>query len=145
MGFRFRKSKKIAPGVRLNFSKKSVGVSVGNKLGGFSFNSKNGSRSRVSIPGTGISYSSKIGGQAKTPNNGSPVNEKVSLKAKLQRKAIIKMVFGAICLLGGIGSIGGEIGAIVVGCVLGISLFVSAYVDQRRLKAIESIDDELND
>lgn len=138
MGFRFRKSKKIAPGVRLNFSKKSVGVSVGNKLGGFSFNSKNGARSRVSIPGTGISYSSKIGGHTKTPNNGSPVNKEVSPKTKLQRKAIIKMVFGVIFLLGGIGSIGGEIGAVVVGCVLGAFLFVSAYIDHRKLKEIEN-------
>lgn len=29
MGLRFRKSVKIAPGVRLNISKKSVGISAG--------------------------------------------------------------------------------------------------------------------
>lgn len=31
MGLRFRKSVKIAPGVRLNISKKSVGISAGVK------------------------------------------------------------------------------------------------------------------
>jgi hypothetical protein len=31
MGFGYRKRKKIAPGVNLNFSKKGVGVSVGKK------------------------------------------------------------------------------------------------------------------
>lgn len=65
MGFRFRKSVKIAPGVKVNFGKKSVGLSIGNKGGGISFNSKTGSRARVSIPGTGLSYSSKLGGSKK--------------------------------------------------------------------------------
>ena len=61
MGTRFRKSVKIAPGVKLNVGKKSVGVSVGGKHGGVSMNSRNGARARVSAPGTGLSYSEKIG------------------------------------------------------------------------------------
>ena len=61
MGFRFRKSIKVAPGVKLNVGKKSVGVSVGGKYGGVSVNSKTGTRARVSAPGTGLSYTSKIG------------------------------------------------------------------------------------
>ena len=138
MGFRFRKSKKIAPGVRLNFSKKSVGISVGNKVGGFSLNSKSGAKSRVSIPGTGISYSSKIGGHAKAPDKISPVSKEVSPEIKVHRKIILKVVLGAICLLGGIGSIGGEIGAVVLGCVLGAFLFISAYIDHRKQKEIEN-------
>lgn len=65
MGLRFRKSIKIAPGVKLNFSKKSVGVSVGGKYGGVSFNSKSGTTVRASAPGTGLSYSSKVSGGSK--------------------------------------------------------------------------------
>ncbi len=61
MGLRFRKSIKIMPGVRVNLGKKSVGLSVGNKYGGFSMNSRSGARSRVSLPGTGLSYTQKIG------------------------------------------------------------------------------------
>lgn len=61
MGIRFRKSVKIAPGVRLNIGKKSAGISVGGKFGGVSYNSKTGARERFSIPGTGVSYSEKIG------------------------------------------------------------------------------------
>ncbi|MCI7713098.1 MAG: DUF4236 domain-containing protein [Clostridiales bacterium] len=61
MGMRFRKSIKIAPGVRVNVGKKSAGISVGGKYGGVSVNSKTGARARVSAPGTGLSYSSKIG------------------------------------------------------------------------------------
>ena len=61
MGLRFRKSFKIAPGVKVNIGKKSVGMSVGGKYGGVSVNSKTGARARMSAPGTGISYSEKLG------------------------------------------------------------------------------------
>lgn len=65
MGTRFRKSIKIAPGVKINVGKKSVGLSVGGKGAGMTFNSKTGTRARVSVPGTGLSYSTKIGGKKK--------------------------------------------------------------------------------
>lgn len=65
MGGRFRKSFKVAPGVRVNIGKKSVGLSVGGRGAGMSFNSRTGTRARVSVPGTGLSYSTKIGGSNK--------------------------------------------------------------------------------
>lgn len=64
MGIRYRKSIKIAPGVKLNLGKKSAGISIGGKYGGVSFNSRTGARARVSAPGTGLSYSTKIGGSS---------------------------------------------------------------------------------
>ncbi|MBE0399009.1 DUF4236 domain-containing protein [Halomonas sp. FME1] len=60
MGLKFRKSVKIAPGVRLNIGKKSSSVSLGSKYGGYNIGSK-GTRARVSAPGTGLSYSDRIG------------------------------------------------------------------------------------
>ena len=39
MGLRFRKSIKIAPGVKMNIGKKSVGISVGTKGARMSINS----------------------------------------------------------------------------------------------------------
>lgn len=64
MGFRFRKSFKIAPGVRVNLGKKSVGISAGVKGARVSVNSSGRITKSVGIPGTGISYvkTSKIGG-----------------------------------------------------------------------------------
>ena len=59
MGFRFRKSVKLMPGVRLNFSKKGVGVRFGGKYGGVSVG-PSGTRYSASIPGTGIYYTEKI-------------------------------------------------------------------------------------
>ena len=60
MAFRFRKSVKILPGVKINFGKKSTSVSIGNKVGGVTINNKNGVTKRVSVPGTGISFTEKI-------------------------------------------------------------------------------------
>lgn len=56
MGFRFRKSIKLMPGVRINFSKTGIGASVGFK--GFRLTKRADGRVQrtVSIPGTGISH-----------------------------------------------------------------------------------------
>lgn len=62
MGFRFRKSISLFPGIKLNIGTKSAGISIGGKHGGVSFNTKTGTRVRASIPGTGISYTQKITG-----------------------------------------------------------------------------------
>ena len=57
MGFNFRKSVKIAPGIRLNVGKKGISsVSIGPR--GAKVNiGKKGTRTTVSAPGTGLSYS----------------------------------------------------------------------------------------
>lgn len=57
MGLNFRKSIKIAPGIRMNISKGGVGFSAGVKGARISVNSKGRITKTVSIPGTGISYS----------------------------------------------------------------------------------------
>lgn len=56
MGLRFRKSVKIAPGIRVNFGKKGSSLSIGGR--GATVNlSKKGTRTTIGIPGTGLSYS----------------------------------------------------------------------------------------
>ncbi len=54
MPIRFRRTLKIAPGVKLNFSKSGVSTTVGPKGFHFTFG-KRGVRRTVSIPGTGVS------------------------------------------------------------------------------------------
>ncbi|MBM7654566.1 DUF4236 domain-containing protein [Neobacillus cucumis] len=56
MGFRYRKSFKIAPGVRVNVGSKSSSVSFGGKGMRYTVNSKGRRTTSVGIPGTGISY-----------------------------------------------------------------------------------------
>lgn len=58
VGLNFRKSLKIAPGVRLNITKKGISsVSLGGKGARVNFGKK-GTRTTVGLPGTGLSYSS---------------------------------------------------------------------------------------
>ena len=65
MGFRFRKSFKIAPAVKFNLGGKSAGFSVGGKHGGASWNSRSGTHVRASAHGTGVSYRKKVVGKKK--------------------------------------------------------------------------------
>lgn len=60
MGMRFRKSIKIAPGIRLSATQRGLGVRVGGRGGGISI-SPSGSRVSAGIPGTGLSWSERIG------------------------------------------------------------------------------------
>lgn len=70
MGFGFRKSFKIAPGVRLNVGKKGISsVSVGSKGARVSVGKK-GTRTTISAPGTGLSYST-LKSHSKTTRNAS--------------------------------------------------------------------------
>lgn len=66
MGFRFRKSFKIAPGVRINFGKKSTSISVGTKGFRKTYSSSGRITTTVGIPGTGLSYSTSKGGKKRT-------------------------------------------------------------------------------
>jgi SH3-like domain-containing protein len=56
MGFRFRKSLRIAPGVRLNFSRSGISTSVGPRGAKLTVGPK-GTRTTVGIPGSGMSWS----------------------------------------------------------------------------------------
>ena len=56
MGLRFRKSFKVAPGVKVNIGKKSSSVSFGGKGARYTVSSSGRRTKSVSIPGTGISY-----------------------------------------------------------------------------------------
>lgn len=74
MGFGFRKSFKIAPGVRLNVGKKGISsVSVGGKGARVSVGKK-GTRTTISAPGTGLSYST-FKSHSKTTRNAPSGNE----------------------------------------------------------------------
>lgn len=78
MGFRFQRSIKILPEVRLNFSKSGISTSLGGP--GATVNLGRGRvRTTVGIPGTGMSYTeqSRIGGgtgAASTPGQPQPAS-----------------------------------------------------------------------
>ena len=61
MGLRFRKSIKIAPGVKINLNKKSTSVTFGGKGAHYTASSTGKKTASVGIPGTGISYTKTTG------------------------------------------------------------------------------------
>ncbi len=74
MGFRFRRSVRIVPGLRLNFGKGGLtSLSVGRRGITANIDAK-GIKTTFSVPGTGLSYSTKRTGQdtknGKTPTVG---------------------------------------------------------------------------
>jgi len=56
VGWRFRRTMKILPGVRLNFSRSGVSWSVGVRGLRLTLGGKTGPRTTVGLPGSGISY-----------------------------------------------------------------------------------------
>ncbi|WP_245875931.1 DUF4236 domain-containing protein [Veillonella denticariosi] len=55
--FKFHRSIKIAPGIKINFNKKSTSLTLGRK-GIHTTISKSGIRNTVGLPGSGLSYTS---------------------------------------------------------------------------------------
>lgn len=121
MGFRFRKSVKIAPGVRLNIGKKSVGISAGVKGARVSVNSSGRKTTTVGLPGTGLSYSKteKIGGsktsiRSSSSNNAQPIRPDLQPAQPQEEKkkngccGCAVYAFIALLIIGALGScIGG--------------------------------------
>ena len=68
MGWRFRKTIKILPGIKLNLGKTGASLSVGPRGATFNISSR-GTRFTTSIPGTGLSYSTQL-----TSNNTKSAN-----------------------------------------------------------------------
>ena len=66
--FRFRRSFKIAPGIRWNLGKRSSSISFGGKGFHYTVGGPRGSRTTVGIPGTGLSYTETSGHSSRSPD-----------------------------------------------------------------------------
>jgi len=90
MGFRFRKSIKVLPGVRLNLSKRGIGTSVGVK-GLHVSTGPSGPRVSASIPGTGIYASKSLKGKKRsTSRTNYAVQEKDVIPPKIRGPYYVK-------------------------------------------------------
>ncbi|MFD1611816.1 DUF4236 domain-containing protein [Sphingomonas tabacisoli] len=77
MGFRFRRSVRLMPGVRLNFSSRGVSTSLGGR--GATVNlSRRGTRATVGIPGSGLSYSTLLSRPVRRPSLASSARPAIS-------------------------------------------------------------------
>ena len=97
MGFRFRKSIKIAPGLWLNISKRGQSLSIGGRSSTTNI-SKRGIRQTFGIPGIGLSYSRMVGkGKQRDSRKAS---SRVGLPAgNGTRGAGSKLVLGCVLVL----------------------------------------------
>lgn len=107
MGLRFRKSMKIAPGVRVNFGKKSTSVSFGGKGARYTVSSSGRKTASVGIPGTGLSYVESVGGNKtrKDTSDKSDMKSNKETKQKKPKKPFFKKWWFWVVLVGIIFSI----------------------------------------
>lgn len=97
MGLRFRKSFKIAPGVKVNLNKKSAGVTIGTKGAHYTVNTSGKRTASVGIPGTGLSYSTSSGGGKKG------ASRKASKKDTFNRViAVVIAIVAVVCTVGAV-------------------------------------------
>ena len=92
MGVIFRKSIKIANGIKLNVSKSGLSVSVGKKGMHYTINSKGKSTASLGIPGTGVSYRKSFDtfGALSSFFSGDKEEKKVSKKSVSTTKKTVK-------------------------------------------------------
>ena len=95
MGWRFRKTVKIFPGLRLNISKNGISTSLGGKGATINLNGK-GKRTTLGIQGTGVSHSSYEPYTNEFEETDYPL-------AKQSKKIGCLPVFGGLFLLGLLG------------------------------------------
>lgn len=97
MGMRFRKSKKIAPGVRVNLNAKSASISIGPKGFKKTFSTSGRTTTTVGIPGTGLSYStSKKMGAPTAAASADPIVPDVAVPVRSQKSKGVALV---LCVL----------------------------------------------
>lgn len=122
MVFRFRKSIKLAPGVKLNLNKKSTGITFGGKGFHYTVNSKGKRTASVGIPGTGLSYSTSSGGKSpkkKAENDfANETNGDETMKSKSKKKGCLPAIIISVVILGIIGSCGTDNEEVVTTTVL---------------------------
>jgi hypothetical protein len=90
LGTRFRKSFKIAPGVRLNASLTGLSATLGPRGASLGVSSR-GVYSNLGIPGSGISHRSRISGPARRPTSREldrEMNEQLRQQAQVEATAI---------------------------------------------------------
>ena len=75
MSLRFRKSMKLLPGVRLNFSKETVGLSFGVPGARYTINSKGRRTVSTGIPGTGLYNVETLSSGTRSSRNSSSAEE----------------------------------------------------------------------
>ena len=106
MGFRFHRSIRLLPGIRLNLSKSGVSTSIGTRGAWLTFG-KRGTRATVGVPGTGISYTQTL------PRHEPHSEHEVAAHASAQRSASVGGWLALLILLAIAAGVGWLIGVVM--------------------------------
>ncbi|RWD94515.1 DUF4236 domain-containing protein [Mesorhizobium sp.] len=106
MPFRFRRTVKIVPGLKLNVGKKSLSVRAGGR--GFGLTSGTaGSRVSAGLPGTGLSYTKKLRGRKHIRDYDEPPERISDVEQIIQNQNIfVRLLFRAIMFAASLAMIG---------------------------------------
>jgi len=96
MGFRFRRSFKIVPGVRLNVSKSGLSASIGRPGATLNVGGKRGARVTVGLPGTGLSYSEQL--HSRAHDAPTPPNNEDAAPGSAARGFLIVLVIAVLAV-----------------------------------------------
>ena len=146
MGIRYRKSIKVAPGVKINLNRKSASVTVGGKGYHKTFNSNGQTTTSVNLPVKGLSYTDRKGKKsnsssapaARYENTGSVVEAPAPKEKKITAKAVIPdpptagvAVLGSLIIVAGFFLSGSSIPAGIIVALFG-SYCIYAYVAHKK-------------
>ena len=99
MATRFRKSVKIAPGVKVNINKGSVSASVGTKGAHYTVSSNGSTTKTLGIPGSGLSYVDRSGPSKTTTADSSKTFADRDKETQAEMKAINEhMITRGLCV-----------------------------------------------
>lgn len=107
MGFRFRKSVRVLPGVRLNLSTRGASTSIGGRGATLNIGRK-GARATVGPPGTGLSYSSGLFGGSRRISQAQAADDRgtgTSLLGWIVSLALLLLVGSCIAALSPLGRV----------------------------------------
>ena len=133
MGFRFRKTFKLAKGLRLNLSKSGLSLSVGRPGAGVSVGSR-GASVTAGVPGTGVSYRAALSGtrSRRAGSSGSTPSTQPGAAAGCLGSAT--GLFGLILLLAD----SSTFGAVLLGCAaVFFFLHIRAQKEAAAIRAAE--------
>lgn len=100
MGFRFRKTIKLLPGIRLNLSKSGISTSIG-KPGATINIGERGLKATVGIPGAGVSYSENMPRRAPMPLQ-APTAESINTSKRSAAWGIVWLAVIGLVIYAGI-------------------------------------------
>ena len=99
MGFRFRRTVSLFPGVRLNLSRSGVSASVGVRGATVTLGRK-GNYANIGIPGSGLSYRTRLSGSLQREQEARAANVEVTGAYEAERpRAKAWPVLFLLCLL----------------------------------------------